>query len=171
MDTIIAAKAHVFGKNIDTDQILPGRFLELTKPEEIAQHCLEGADPQFAKSMEKGDIVVAGTNFGCGSSREHAAIALLNAGVSVVLAESFARIFYRNAINLALPLMVCPNIGSMVHRGDRLRVDLASGLIENLSTGENLQGQRISEYAMNILQSGGIKPMFLKITQKMYQND
>ncbi len=171
MNTILTAKAHVFGKNIDTDQIVPGRYLELTDWKEIASHCLEGADPNFASSMDNGDIVVAETNFGCGSSREHAAIALLHAGVGCVLAESFARIFYRNAINLALPLMVCPKIGSMVHQGDQLRVNLETGLVENMTTGESLQGQRISEYAMNILQSGGIKPMFLKITKQMYQND
>ena len=171
MNTVIKAHAHAFGKNIDTDQICPGRYLELTKPEEIAQHCLEGADPNFIARMEKGDIVVAGSNFGCGSSREHAAIALLNAGVGCVLAESFARIFYRNAINLALPLMVCPDIAAKVRQGDELRVDLESGQIENLTTGETMQGQRISEYAMHILQSGGIKPMFLKITEQMYKNE
>ena len=171
MQTILTAKAHVFGNNIDTDQICPGRYLELTDWKQIASHCLEGADSNFASRMEKGDIVVAGTNFGCGSSREHAAIALLHAGVSCVLAESFARIFYRNAINLALPLMVCPQIGTVAHQGDALRVDLETGLIENLTTGQSIRGQRISEYAMNILRSGGIKPMFLKKTQQMYGND
>lgn len=171
MNTVILAKAHVFGKNIDTDQILPGRFLELTDPQEIAQHCLQGADPAFAGTMQKGDIVVAGTNFGCGSSREQAATALVHAGVSCVLAESFARIFFRNAINLALPLMVCPNIASAVHPGDMLNVDLEKGIVENLTTRESLMGERISEYAMNILRSGGIKPMFLEITKQMYKNE
>src|SRR5699024_8620824 len=104
----VRGKAFVFGKNIDTDQIYHGRYLELVDPKEIAEHCLEGADPSFSGKANPGDIVVAGTNFGCGSSREHAAITLKTKGVSVVLAESFARIFFRNAINLALPLIVCP---------------------------------------------------------------
>jgi 3-isopropylmalate/(R)-2-methylmalate dehydratase small subunit len=164
MDSIVRARTHVFSDNVDTDQICPGRYLELVKPEEIAMHCLEGADPGFAGRMKKGDAIVAGTNFGCGSSREHAAIALVHAGVSVVVAESFARIFYRNAINLALPLMVCPGIGGKVGDGDELVVDLKSGRIENLATGEVMQGERISDYAMNILESGGIKPMFRKRT-------
>lgn len=167
MDSIIQAKAHVFSKNVDTDQILPGRYLELTRPFEIAQHCLEGADPAFSSKMQAGDIVVAGTNFGCGSSREHAAIALNHAGVSVVLVESFARIFYRNAINLALPLMVCPGIGSKVRDGDMLSVNLETGEVFNMTTGESMTGQKISEYAMHILKSVGIKPLFRKKTEQM----
>jgi 3-isopropylmalate/(R)-2-methylmalate dehydratase small subunit len=165
----ITAKAFVYGKNIDTDQIYPGRYVELVKYEDIAKHCLEGADPTFVKDMAPGDIVVAGTNFGCGSSREHAAITLLSAGVSVVLAESFARIFYRNAINLALPLMVVPGIGEKVRRGDILQVNIETGIVLNKTTGEAMQGQKISEYAMNILESGGIKPLFRKKTEEMYR--
>lgn len=165
----MTAKAFVFGKNIDTDQIYPGRYLELVKPEDIAEHCLEGADPTFAKNMSKGDIVVAGTNFGCGSSREHAAITLKTAGVSVVLAESFARIFFRNAINLALPLMVCPGINSKVTTGDELEVNLETGVVINKTTGETIQGEKVSEYTMNILENGGIKPLFKKKTEEMYK--
>lgn len=160
MNKQITGKAFVFGKNIDTDQIYPGRYLELVKPEDISEHCLEGADPDFVKNMNKGDIVVAGTNFGCGSSREHAPITLISAGVSVVLAESFARIFFRNSINLALPLMVCPGINKMVNTGDELNVDIETGIIENRTTGETVQGEKISEYAMEILEAGGIKPLF-----------
>jgi len=162
MNKIMEAKAYVFGKNVDTDQIYPGRYLELVKPEEIAMHCLEGADPTFAAKMSKGDIVVAGTNFGCGSSREHAAITLINAGVSVVLAESFARIFFRNAINLALPLMVCPKISEKVNDEDKLVVDLLNGTVTNLTTGEVIVGEKISPSAMEILDAGGIKPLFRK---------
>jgi 3-isopropylmalate/(R)-2-methylmalate dehydratase small subunit len=165
----ITAKAFVFGKNIDTDQIYPGRFVELVKPEDIAKHCMEGADPAFVDRMTPGDIVVAGTNFGCGSSREHAAITLLHAGVSVVLAESFARIFFRNAINLAIPLMVVPGISENVKDGDILDVNLETGVILNKTTGESLQGQKISDYTMNILENGGIKPLFKKKTEEMYK--
>lgn len=165
----ITGKAFVFGKNIDTDQIYPGRYLELVKPEDIAQHCLEGADPTFVERMSPGDIVVAGTNFGCGSSREHAAITLKTAGVSVVLAESFARIFFRNATNLALPLMVCPGISEKVKDGDQLEVNLEEGVVLNKTTGETIQGEKISEYIMNILEHGGIKPLFKKKTEEMYK--
>jgi 3-isopropylmalate/(R)-2-methylmalate dehydratase small subunit len=163
----ITAKAFVFGKNIDTDQIYPGRFVELVKPEDIAKHCMEGADPDFINNMTPGDIIVAGTNFGCGSSREHAAITLLHAGVSVVLAESFARIFFRNAINLAIPLMVVPGISEKVKDGDVLDVNVETGVVLNKTTGESLQGQKISEYTMNILENGGIKPLFKKKVEEM----
>ncbi len=162
MNKNITARAFVFGKNIDTDQIYPGRYLELVKPEDIARHCLEGADPDFVKNMEKGDIVVAATNFGCGSSREHAPITLISAGVSLVLAESFARIFFRNSINLALPLMVCPGISQKVSSGDQLQVDIENGIVKNLTTGKTIQGEKISEYAMDILEAGGIKPLMKK---------
>lgn len=160
----ITGKAFVFGKNIDTDQIYPGRYLELVEPKDIAEHCLEGADPTFVEKMSPGDIVVAGTNFGCGSSREHAAITLTTAGVSVVLAESFARIFFRNATNLALPLMVCPGISEKVKEGHELEVNLEEGLVLNKTTGETIKGEKISEYIMNILEHGGIKPLFKKKT-------
>lgn len=167
MHNQITAKAFVFGNNISTDQIYPGAYLELVKPEDIAKHCLEGADAAFVERMSPGDIVVAGTNFGCGSSREHAAITLTNAGVSIVLAESFARIFFRNAINLALPLMVVPGISQKVKDEDILEVNLEEGTVVNKTTCETMQGQKISEYAMNILKSGGIKPMFKIKTAEM----
>ena len=159
MNKIITGKAFAFGKNIDTDQIYPGRYLELVEPGEIGGHCLEGADPDFINNMNKGDIVIAETNFGCGSSREHAPIALVSAGVSVVLAESFARIFFRNSINLALPLMVCPNITEFVSSGDILEVNLTKGEVLNKTTGVLIVGEKISDYAMTILEAGGIKPL------------
>ena len=158
----ITAKAFVYGKNIDTDQIYPGRFVELVRPEDIAKHCLEGADPTFVSRVSFGDIVVAGTNFGCGSSREHAAITLISAGVSVVLAESFARIFFRNAMNLALPLMVCKGISGSVKDEDILEVNLYEGTVLNKTTGVTLKGEKISEYAMNFLENGGVKALFKK---------
>lgn len=125
----IEGQAFKFGKNIDTDQIYPGRYLELTNKEEIAKHVLEGADPSFAKNMEQGDIVIAATNFGCGSSREHAVMTLLYSGVGAVIASSFARIFYRNALNLGLPLITYPGIENIVQEGDNLKVNLDEGYL------------------------------------------
>lgn len=163
----IRGNAFVFGHNIDTDQIFPGRYLDLVDSKEIAAHCLEGADPTLLQRLSPGDVIVAGRNFGCGSSREHAAITLVNAGIGAVVAESFARIFYRNAINLGLAVLVCSNITQKINEGDNLDVNLKEGLIKNLSTGEQIQGEQMSDYAMGILSSGGIKPYFLKITQQM----
>ena len=160
MEGVIRAKAHVFGPNIDTDQIYPGRYLELTEPEDIAAHVMEGADPDFVKNMAPGDIVVASRNFGCGSSREHAAITLKYARVGAVVAESFARIFFRNAINLGVPLMVCPGIANRVSTGDELEVDLARGEVRNLTKGEVYQGEGLADHILEILQQGGIKPVF-----------
>ncbi|AEE92410.1 3-isopropylmalate dehydratase small subunit 1 [Tepidanaerobacter acetatoxydans Re1] len=169
MHSVLTGKAFVYNNNIDTDQIYPGRYLELVDPKDIAKHCMEGADPTFVERMSYGDIIVAGTNFGCGSSREHAVIALISAGVSVVLAESFARIFFRNSINLALPLMVCPGISKKVSNGDILEVNLREGIVLNKTKREIIQGQKISEHAMNILENGGIKHLFQIKTQKMHQ--
>lgn len=159
MKKIARGKAFVFGANIDTDQIYPGRFVELTDVEDVAKHAMEGADPDFIKKFSKGDIIVASTNFGCGSSREHAAITLKAIGVGVVLAESFGRIFYRNGINLGVPLLVCPGIDKIVTSGQDLTVNIEAGQIINETTGEVAQAQPMSEYVMNILASGGIKPM------------
>ena len=160
MNTIIKGSALVLTHNIDTDQIYPGRFLELVDPKEIGSHCLSGVDEKIAPGFVQGDIVVAGRNFGCGSSREHAPIALLNMGASVVLAESFARIFFRNAINLGLPLIICPNINEVVKNGDTLEINVVEGIINNISTGQTFVGEKISEHAMSILNAGGIKPLF-----------
>ncbi len=162
----VRGKAFKFGKNIDTDQIYPGRYLELVEPEDIAKHCMEGADPSFVTRMKKGDIIVAGKNFGCGSSREHAPITLISAGVGAVVAESFARIFFRNAINLALPLMVCPGIGDKVRDHDLIEVNVQEGCIHNLTSGERIQGELLSDYVLQILESGGIKPMLLERFKK-----
>lgn len=139
MDTLITGRAVVLGNNIDTDQIYPGRFLELVDPVEIGSHCLDGVDPGIAPTFVKGDIIVAGSNFGCGSSREHAPIALINMGASVVLADSFARIFFRNAINLGLPLVICKGMAAKVEKGQALGVDIASGVVTNKDTGEMMQ--------------------------------
>ena len=111
---ILKGKAFVYGPNIDTDQIYPGRFLDLTDPDQVGKHALEGADPNFVKEVQPGDLIVAATNFGCGSSREHAAVTLKAAGVGAILADSYGRIFYRNAINLGVPLIVCPGISRFI---------------------------------------------------------
>lgn len=155
-------QALALGKNIDTDQIYPGRYLALTNPEEIGSHCLEGVDEGIAGTFPKGGIIVAGTNFGCGSSREHAAIALLNMGAGAVVAESFARIFYRNAVNLGLPLLVCKGIGGKVESGQNLEINMRTGELRNLDTGESHMCEPIGEYAMSILEAGGIKPLFAR---------
>lgn len=162
MKKVITGRAHVFGDNLDTDQIYPGQYLELVEAGQIGQHAMEGADPNFAGVFQPGDIIVGGTNFGCGSSREHAAIALLAVGAGVILAESFARIFYRNAINLGLPLLVSPGIADHVSPGDTLRVDLAKGVVQNRNTGTELKAEPMSEYVFDILESGGIKPLVRK---------
>ncbi len=162
MQLNIKGEIHIFGDNIDTDQIYPGRYLELTSPQEIAAHCLDGADENFSLRFIKGGLVVAGKNFGCGSSREHAAISLKNLGVSAVIAESFARIFYRNAINMGLPLIACSEINEIVKTGDVLSVDLKRGIITNMTSGKTAVCEPISEYAMRILDAGGIKPLLLQ---------
>ena len=162
MQKVLKGKAFVYGANIDTDQIYPGRFLDLTEPDQIGKHALEGADPNFVKEVQPGDLIVASTNFGCGSSREHAAITLKSAGVGAILADSFGRIFYRNVINLGVPLIVCPGISKIVKRGDVLTVDMTTGKVVNETTGASAEAQPLSEYVLNILESGGIKPMIKK---------
>jgi 3-isopropylmalate/(R)-2-methylmalate dehydratase small subunit len=159
MEKTICGKAYKFGNNIDTDQIYPGRYLEFTDVEDVAKHALEGADPTFVDRFKPGGIVVAGTNFGCGSSREHAPISLQAVGVSLLIAESFARIFYRNCINLGLPLLVCPGISELVDEGDEIEVNLENGIVMNVTANKKHQGERISDYAFHILESGGIKPL------------
>jgi len=159
---VLKGKAFVYGPNIDTDQIYPGRFLDLTDPDQVGKHALEGADPNFVKEVQPGDLVAASTNFGCGSSREHAAVTLKAAGVGAILADSFGRIFYRNVINLGVPLIVCPGISEIVKRGDVLAVDMTTGKVLNETTGATAQAQPLSDYVMNILDSGGIKPLIKK---------
>ena len=162
MNSSVQGIAHLFGDNLDTDQIYPGQYLELAKEEDIRRHAMEGADPDFINSFKPGDIIVGGTNFGCGSSREHAVITLKAIGTSAILAESFARIFYRNGINLGLPLLVCPGIKSAIGNGDSLEVDLEKGLIFNRSQDTEIDFQPVSDYVKEILQNGGIKALVKK---------
>ena len=159
METVITGTALVVGNNIDTDIIYPGRFLELTDPGEIGSHCLAGLSEDIAPNFPKGGIVVAGTNFGCGSSREHAPIALIHMGAGAVLADSFARIFFRNAINLGLPVIVCKGIAAHVKDGQILRLDMTAGTVTIAETGEVLPAEALGEKAMEILSAGGIKPL------------
>lgn len=153
----IEGKAAKFGDNINTDVILPGKYLELIDPEELGKHALEGLDPTFAQRAREGVIIVGGKNFGCGSSREQAPIALKGAGVKCVLAESFARIFYRNAINIGLPALECDGI-SEVDEGDILMVDLRNGLIENKTKSDSLQTATLPPFILGLLEEGGLIP-------------
>jgi 3-isopropylmalate dehydratase small subunit len=159
MKTELSGKVLVVGNNIDTDMIYPGRFLELTDPKEIGSHCLAGISEDIGPNFPRGGIVVAGTNFGCGSSREHAPIALINMGAGAVLADSFARIFFRNGINLGLPLIVCKGIAKHVKDGQTVHLDILKGTVTIQETGEILQAEALGDKAMEILSAGGIKPM------------
>ncbi len=146
-----------FGENIDTDQIYPGRYLELTDPKEIAKHAMEGADPSFSSKAKRPVIIVAGKNFGCGSSREHAVITLINAGVKAVIASSFGRIFYRNAINLGLPVVISLDVNEKVKEGDDLEVRLEEGLLVKEGNVE-IKAQKIPPNVRGILEKGGLIP-------------
>lgn len=155
-------KAWLFGDNIDTDAIIPARYLNTSDSQELARHCMEDADPNFVNNMRPGDIIVAGKNFGCGSSREHAPIAIKAAGISCVIAESFARIFYRNAFNMGLPILECPGINGKIREGDDISVDLANGVIENHSTGEIFRAEPIPPFMQELIEAGGLIPYVKK---------
>jgi 3-isopropylmalate/(R)-2-methylmalate dehydratase small subunit len=154
---MISGKAIKFGDNVNTDVIIPAKYLVLTlDPMELAKHAMEGLDPTFFKRAQGGAIIVAGKNFGCGSSREEAPVALKHAGVKCILAESFARIFYRNAINLGLPVLECPEISSKVAEDDELAVNLEAGEVKNKSRNLTLQATKLPEFIMEILNDGGL---------------
>ena len=152
------AKGRVFkyGDNVDTDVIIPARYLNSSDPAELATHCMEDIDKEFVNKVNRGDIIVADKNFGCGSSREHAPIAIKAAGVSCVIAETFARIFYRNAINIGLPIIECPEASRGIEDGDQVEVDFDSGVIYNRTRGTEFQGQAFPEFMQNIIQAGGL---------------
>lgn len=145
-----------YGNNVDTDVIIPARYLNTSAPEELAPHCMEDIDPTFAEKMQPGDIIVAGANFGCGSSREHAPLALKGAGVGCVVAKSFARIFFRNAINIGLPILTCPQAVEGTKTGQRLEVELEKGTIRNLDTGEEFRAEPYPPFMMEIIEAGGL---------------
>ncbi len=154
---IFTGKAWVFGDHIDTDAIIAARHLVTTDPAELARYCLEGANPDFARQVQPGDLVVGGKNFGCGSSREHAPLALKGAGVACVIAPSFARIFYRNAVNIGLPILECPSeLSRIIASGEELQVDLEQGLITRLADGSRFQGNAVPPFMREIMQTGGL---------------
>jgi 3-isopropylmalate/(R)-2-methylmalate dehydratase small subunit len=152
----LTGKVWKYGANVDTDAIIPARYLSLSTPEELARHCMEDIDSQFAQKVQPGDIIVATTNFGCGSSREHAPLAIKGSGVSCVIAHTFARIFYRNAINIGLPILECPAAVEGVKAGQTLEVELETGEIRNLDTGQTFQAEPYPEFMMGIIQAGGL---------------
>jgi 3-isopropylmalate/(R)-2-methylmalate dehydratase small subunit len=156
MNMKIKGPAIKFGNNIDTDVILPGKYLVLVDPYELAKHALESLDPAFPEKAKKGVIVVGGKNFGCGSSREQAPLALKYAGVKCVVAESFARIFFRNAINIGLPVIECKGISNEVETGDEIAVDFEAGKIENISRGKKFQVDKLPPFILEILADGGL---------------
>ena len=149
-------KVYKYGANVDTDVIIPARYLNIADKKELATHCMEDIDVNFASTVEAGDIVVGGYNFGCGSSREHAPLAIQSCGVKCVIAKSFARIFYRNAINIGFPIMECPEAADGISAGDQVTVDFASGLIVNQTTGKQFQAAPFPEFVNGIIESGGL---------------
>jgi 3-isopropylmalate/(R)-2-methylmalate dehydratase small subunit len=152
----LRGRAHVYGDNVDTDVIIPARYLTSSDAAELAAHCMEDIDPEFLRTMQPGDIIVAGENFGCGSSREHAPIAIKASGVSCVIAKSFARIFFRNAINVGLPALVCPEAAAQSSTGDELLVDLTAGRIENVTQGRSYQAEPFPDFLQQIIAAGGL---------------
>ena len=147
-----------YGDNVDTDVIIPARYLNITDGYELARHCMEDIDKDFVKNVKKGDIIVANKNFGCGSSREHAPLVIKCAGISCVIAETFARIFYRNAINIGLPIIECPEAAKAISAGDEVEVDFDSGIITNKTTGESYEGQAFPPFMQKIISAGGLIP-------------
>lgn len=149
-------KVWKFGKDIDTDVIIPARYLNTSEPAELAKHCMEDADAQFSQKVSQGDIIVAGKNFGCGSSREHAPIAIKAAGVSCVIASSFARIFYRNALNIGLPIFESTEAAEKIQEGDLVQVDESTGIITNITKGETYQAVPFPPFMQELIKAGGL---------------
>ncbi len=151
-----------YGDDVDTDGIYPGRYLNVTDPGEMARHAMEGVDPDFLSKVKEGDIIVAGRNFGCGSSREQAATSLRHAGVSAIIADSFARIFYRNAVNQGIPVLVAPGLHDRVEDLDEVEVDISGGLVKNLATGETFEAEPLPGFVLEIIGDGGLIPHLRK---------
>ena len=153
---IFNGKAIKYGDNVDTDVIIPARYLNTSDHKELASHCMEDIDKEFVKKVQTGDVMVAGDNFGCGSSREHAPIAIKESGISVVIAKSFARIFYRNAINIGLAIVECSEAVDGISEGDCIQVNLDEGVISNQTTGKSFQTQPFPPFIQKIIQNGGL---------------
>ena len=149
-------KVFKYGDNVDTDVIIPARYLNTSDPKELASHCMEDIDLEFAKNVKQGDIIVASKNFGCGSSREHAPIAIKESGVSCVIASTFARIFYRNSINIGLPILECDQAVKSIEVGDELEVNFDTGVIKNITKNEEYQGEAFPEFMQKIINSNGL---------------
>lgn len=164
---MLKGKVHKFGSNIDTDAIIPARYLNVSEPGELAKHCMEDIAPEFLAKIEPGDIIVATTNFGCGSSREHAPLAIKACGISCVIAQSFARIFFRNAVNIGLPLLECTEAVGETETGDILEVDLSSGKIKNISKHKIFIANPYPEFMMGIIASGGL----IEYTRSRFQKE
>ena len=153
---MLKGKVHKYGANVDTDVIIPARYLNISDPAELAKHCMEDIDPDFVNRVQPGDIIVATTNFGCGSSREHAPLAIKAAGISCVIAKSFARIFFRNAINTGLPLLECDEAVDNTGAGDLLEVDLSRGEIKNLTNGMEFTAKPYPDFMSELIAAGGL---------------
>ncbi len=149
-------KTHKYGDNIDTDVIIPARYLTTSDPKELAKCCMEDIDTNFSKIVKEGDIMIAGANFGCGSSREHAPIAIKGCGVSAVIAESFARIFYRNAINIGLPILECKDAAIAIKAGDTVSINLDNGVIKDITTGEEFKAEPFPQFIQELIRVGGL---------------
>ncbi len=158
----LKGKVWKFGSDVDTDAIIPARYLTTTDPDELARHCMEDADPDFPTKVKAGDIIMAEKNFGCGSSREHAPIAIKASGVSCVIAHSFARIFYRNSFNMGLPILECPEAVSESETGDELEVDLDSGEIINLTRNKKFKAMPVPPFMQELIEAGGLIPYVMK---------
>ena len=153
---MLKGKVHKYGADVDTDAIIPARYLNVSEPLELARHCMEAIDIDFVKKVQPGDIIVATTNFGCGSSREHAPLAIKASGVSSIIARSFARIFFRNAINIGLPLLECAEAVDNTETGDTLEVDLASGRIKNMTNGKVFTAKPYPNFMAELISAGGL---------------
>ena len=161
---MVQGRIFKYGDNVDTDVIIPARYLNAPSPEELAKHCMEDIDADFVKNVRAGDIMVGGANFGCGSSREHAPISIRAAGISCVIAASFARIFYRNAINIGFPILECPEAAERISAGDEVSVDFDTGVITDLTTGETFKATAFPAFINGIIENGGLLP-YLKAKQ------
>ncbi len=159
------ARVWVLGDNVSTDDIIPGRYLVKRDPEELGKHVFENLLPDFSSRVRKGDVIVAGRNFGCGSSREQAPLALKGAGVGAVIAESFARIFFRNAINQGLPVLICKGVSSSFSQGEEVEYDLGKGVVINVSRGIELRAEPLPDFLLSILRAGGLIP-YLKAKRR-----
>ncbi len=153
---IFKGRAWKFGANVDTDAVIPARYLNTSDPKELASHLMEDIDPQFLQKIQPGDIIVAGDNFGCGSSREHAPLAIKHAGISCVIAKSFARIFYRNSFNMGLPILESAEAAEAIQQGDELSVDPEAGVIQDVTTGGSFQSQPIPPFMRQLIEAGGL---------------